>query len=251
MLIFSYGMPKSASTYAFQLSQLLLQRAGLHVVGPLQILQDGPYEWFLPEDTDLDDFAARALGHIAENPNTVCLVKTHKRCTEGVQRLINEDKVKATATFRHPQELALSLMDATTVERRKGWNRFDVAGMQDAIAAITSGIDRVKSWLAAPGTFPLLYDQLVSEPSHIVGRLAEYFGVEGDPDAVVSYFEEDKQGRIWEFNKGQLNRHLSEFPGEHLAEFAERFGAFQEDVDNKKRDVGMFVERHATEGLEQ
>lgn len=242
MLIFSYGMPKSASTYAFQLSLRLLQRAsvstGFRVLSPKQVLQGGDHEWYLHENIDLDAFAVHALQRIAEDSGTVSLVKTHHRCTAGVQRLINEGKAKAIATFRHPQELALSLIDATRIDVRKGRKRFGLRDIPGTIPAIGRSIDRFKSWLAAPGTFPLLFDELVCEPNHIVCQLAEYFGVDGDPNAVVSYFEKDKQGRIGEFNKGQLNRHLSEFPSEYYALFAKHFAEFQGYVDDKKRDVG-------------
>ncbi|HEX5790912.1 MAG TPA: hypothetical protein VFY13_07145, partial [Luteolibacter sp.] len=109
-------MPKSASTFCFQIVWELLKRHadanGLRLLTVKDLFPDNARgSFFVPSPSfGLDDLLRLALEASSDG---ICMpVKLHARITPYARSLIESGSILASASFRHPGDCILSLMDA-------------------------------------------------------------------------------------------------------------------------------------------
>lgn len=116
MIIFCYGIPKSASTFTFQLTQKVLEISGYsNDIMPPEIIRPNltdNYLDILNQEiiTMVDEFAQ----------DTIIVVKIHAPISDAVKDLLDTDRAYALANYRDPRDIALSYVDHGQRSRSKG-----------------------------------------------------------------------------------------------------------------------------------
>src|SRR5262245_35316182 len=115
MIYVSFGMLKSASTLAYQLTEEILHQGGRR-----PILLGRPLRPAMSVTNYFDEIDEDLIRHIEDQAQGRDVVlKTHQRPGPGLSRLIENGEVLASATFRDPREIALSMVDHG--ERSRRW----------------------------------------------------------------------------------------------------------------------------------
>ena len=212
MLIVCNGMPKSASTFAFQLTrgvantrwdqQTLLQR-----------VPETHRAVFHPN-------ISRAFPVLVSVPaqDEALVVKTHGLVSNAIVKGVTAGHADVVMTIRDPLEIAGSLMDAGAIERRKpaAEQRLYFAEIVDPRQALAKAANIAKSagdWLYRLRYRPPLvlpFRLLKHAPHRAVQLIAQRLGLpDVDVDPILGPLLENKQERIVEYNKGG-ERDLSE-----------------------------------------
>lgn len=207
MIFITYGIPKSASTYAFTLIRDLTGRyVDAHrkkLISVYDLGATSQESYFFEPITSgltLDDLLRRATGKVGDGD--IVLVKVHCGCSRYARDLIRDGQVTAAVSFRHPADCILSLLDAY----RKDPGRFKGGrDMETAIDSLRRHTEKFQTWLQKENLY-IYFDDLVSRPETVAADIAERIGLSVDVSEIVAYYEADKENNILEFNKGLPNR---------------------------------------------
>jgi hypothetical protein len=234
-------MPKSGSTFIFQLAKELCFRH-LNCDSDMlftvkDIFPDVSNPYFLSYEYDLEDFILRAYDLVGNSNEKILIVKLHRACIEDLQEMINAGRIFSISTFRHPQEVALSLVDCSYREKEKGINRFNFFTLEDTIPHIGSSIKNYKSWKSLKYNLNICFDDIATNPYNVAKSICDHIGFNLEIKSVVDFFLENKKKRIWEFNKGMVDRHKIEFPKDLRGLFDSKFYEFNEYVNKFKAQV--------------
>lgn len=248
MIFISYGLPKSASSFVYQMTRGALE--SMERMGRLKLRKFGdtffnefPKTSFAEEvikgglglSVPKDD-AQRAvhLDHLFEcvserlkgRTAEMMVVKTHLPCSPKVADAIKQGTVLASATFRHPAEMILS--------RRDMANREGTVLPKDLRHYYKTAIAEFHSWADLPQVRKYYYDDIALTPGGIVADILQHVGAETDPSIVLGQYLEKKESLILEFNKGVVNRASNEMSAEELRSMEDFFSEFIEYIKRHK-----------------
>ena len=221
----SYGVPKSASTFLYQIIEEIIRTDGC---SPVRL---GPP--FCPHgsvENYIDPITAPILQTITErvNPRGVVL-KTHSALPEDVKELIEAGQVLASAVIRDPREIALSMLDHGRRSRRWGQSAFaEYHEIEDTLPSIDAQFERFLTWEGSSRVLVFTFNQVCFETRNTIGRIARQLSMKIDASSVLRPFKQ--RGGIGQFNKGGALRYHEMDPNtqeiflKRYAPIYERFG---------------------------
>ncbi len=176
MIYFCFGIPKSGSTLAFELTCALLEAAG-HAQVRLQgtLIEEDKKVNFLGWRSmrRFDRAEARLIEAIAP-AHRVLAIKTHGAPTSAIRELAEEGRIMGQANFRDPRDNVLSLLDAGDRANRRGRGAF--VKMQDfgaVLDAYESHLAAFEEWIALPGFIASRYDEVAFRGEAFMRRVAD------------------------------------------------------------------------------
>lgn len=217
-LIMSYGMPKSASTFAWMLLKAVARNSGGTVV-TLSAAAKGNNS---KEDYVLDLEGDRA-DRIAQEVGARCVViKTHS----GVRKFTGYRKRFANSfvfvQHRDPREIALSLIDHGARARKLGIPDFaQCVDFESTYPFIDDAMQCLRGWIRRPNSIAISYDDLCFETDQVIRRICAHLGTNADADRVLAAFSDKSQ--IIQFNKGVKARWKDEMPPAASDAFLRRY----------------------------
>jgi hypothetical protein len=236
LLFISYGLPKSASTFCWQLTADIAEAAGND--------QTALGDTFLPPDTigdaylALEEVSIPAIAAALPKGNLL-VVKTHSRLDVEIGLLIDEGLVQASCTFRDPRDAALAVHDRAPLDRAGHARRDfgDVFSVTEAIDLIADNIPVAYSWLASDDrVLKMPFDLLALDAVAAARRLASWLGVEVDVAALVEPYRIG-QKEIFEFNQGLRGRHRECMTSAELDYADRRFGSSIEYFERLSQEI--------------
>lgn len=240
MIYFCFGIPKSGSTLAFELTCALLEAAGhaqVRLRGTL-IAEDKKVN-FLSRGAmrQFDRGEAQRIEAVAP-PHRLLAIKTHGAPTPAVRELAEEGLIMGQANFRDPRDTLLSLMDAGDRANRRGRGAF--AKMQDfrtALATYESHLAAFEEWIALPGFIATRYDEVAFRGEDFLRRISDQLRLDLpaglDLGELVRHVH---QHAFTQLNKGAPRRHRDELTINQALFLLQR--------------CGPQLERHAGEDLD-
>lgn len=243
MIVLCYGLPKSASTFAFQLASGLVEAAGF-AQAPL-------YRRYLPPDLApyppqpyFVQLAAGDLTRIVAGlpEEQLMVVKLHGPLHSDIHNLLDTGACRALCTHRDPRDAAVSLFDAAQRERRRqGALRREaftaIDNMDQCIDTIADRLGDALPWMAHEKVQALDFAGLQSDPYGRAVAIADYLGLDADdgidkridrridPGAVLLDYLLDKR-RIGEFNVGTAGRYHTVMTAAQEQRAADAFAAW-------------------------
>jgi hypothetical protein len=213
MIVVSYGMIKSASTFVFQISSDILKRRSqeedVAMVDPSE-LDARIVANFVPGNVDLSAIVEKLLERQEAEGVIHAIVKSHVECPKRIRGLLDDGEIVATASFRHPAEVALSLIDAAINDRKQNRGRFDEYDTWDAaVAQLPYQARCFQSWVESKSVLPVYYDDVASNPLEAMRKVSNLLDYQGPIESIVLPYLENKS-KIAEFNKGILKRREEE-----------------------------------------
>ena len=219
MIYISYGVPKSASTFTYIVTQTVLQVAGYPTVQ-------------LPEQVKgvksrLNYVAAMSWGAIERVRAAIgeksVVIKTHGAPDKRVMEAVARGEIYASAVIRDPREIALSLLDHASRSRSLGIPDFaEFESLADTFKALDDQFGRrLGLWMQSDNVLLLTYDEIAFDTESAVRRIIKQLRVSVDPAAVMSALPE--RADVEQFNKGAKKRYETEMPEEAQAMFLERY----------------------------
>lgn len=223
----SYGLPKSASSFVFQLASAIGGRLGnrtgrlrLDLAGVAPDLgsprsRDIYAEWVMdargiPRSAEgLDAALAEIEAALAVGPPRIAVIKTHAPCSPRLAARIAAGDVLASATFRHPADLVLSRLDMAARDQQ--------AIDHDVLESYRlTHVPAFLTWHAVPGVAAFEYADVARQPYAVARRIADQLGLDEDVHDLVDMLL-DHPDRIAQFNKGVVDRRLDELGSDEIA----------------------------------
>lgn len=221
-LYICYGMPKSGSTLAFQLSQAVAAAGGQR-----PDLQGELTDMAGHKTAEVGEWSEPMLAHLlrlAEDRKRMLVVKTQAAPGAVLHAAMQDGLVKAQAVCRDPRDIALSLVDMG----RKGASLASkdrtqiLRGPEDARADIAGQVAVFHEWAALPDVLALNYERVTFDLKGAVARIAAHMGVRCWPWWVARSVE---RGKARESRSKPL-RHHSEMAAASAADWQGEFGEF-------------------------
>ncbi|MGB3401838.1 MAG: sulfotransferase domain-containing protein [Microcoleaceae cyanobacterium] len=205
MIFVCYGMVKSASTFAFQLANHLAQthsnQAELN-----QLLPEHLQARFIPKNLGE---TLQKLNSYLPNNGEIYVIKTHCFLDDETKKMLSEGKVKAAVSYRDPYDIVVSLKDAGEIERQREEHKqrpyfTEIQSYEDALKKLPPVLKEAKLWLDCEDTMQINFSRIANEPVVIAQEIADYMGVNIDPQKIVKIVESytSDKSSIFEFNKG-------------------------------------------------
>ena len=231
MIVICYGMPKSASTFTFQLST------------DIAYIHDDQWQLNkkLPEELQ-STFIAENLSQVISKihkyikNDQLYVIKTHCPLNDTLVKMIQEGNVKAIVSIRDPYDIVVSLKDAGDNERQKELSKqrqyfAEIKSYEDALKLIPAILKDASSWLkySGSGKLDIPFYKIAREPLLAAREIARHIGVDADVSNIVDSYISNKQSII-EFNVGEIGR------GKQLFLLAE--------TNQIKKDMDKFIETY-------
>jgi hypothetical protein len=207
----SYGVTKSASTFAYQLTEEIIRNAG-HQPAKLSTYQN----YIDP----IDGAAAEAVGIEAGGSSVV--IKTHGAPDRKILESVGSRAIFASVILRDPRDIALSMLDHGVRCRRTNTRGFaDLYSLDDVFANLDDQFDRLKIWTSCANVLLLTYDEICFGTETVVEKIARQLNVTVNARDILRRFR--RKSAIGNFNKGIKDRHKYEMSWEDQARIIERY----------------------------
>jgi hypothetical protein len=218
----SYGITKSASTFAWQLIKRIAVSGGLPVA-TLTAKSKGANS---PEDY-IDPVSDEKLNLIkAEVGDSPVVIKTHGGVTPAAKRLVAEGAAQVFVSYRDLRDVALSLLDHGATSRVKGIKDFaQFYEVSDTLDDIKSQVRRFEDWVQSCKPLLLPYDEICFDTLLSISRIAERLGVSVDVHSIFDEFSKNRNV-IGQFNKGKRRRFEREMDTKTSAYFVDTFSSY-------------------------
>lgn len=208
MVIFSFGLPKSGSTLAFQLASCIA-RFGGHPQSllPPPLSKAGHYINF--HDVLDADILRRVVEHAGGRH---VIIKTHSipgpAWVEEYKRLAAQGQVAAHVNHRDPRDICLALLDAGRRSRAQGKREFsEFTTLEEAAERVEWQLRQLESWTSLPNVLNLRYEICAFRMDEAIDQLKAHLGVR-TPNWLVRLVV--RHFTFTQFNKGVPERHRSE-----------------------------------------
>lgn len=224
MVVFSYGIPKSGSTLAFQLARCVAMLGGHRQrLLPPPLSTPGHRVNF---HLDLDPALLRAVAERAGG--RILLMKTHARpgpeWIAEYTRLAAEGRAAAHVNHRDPRDICLALLDAGKGARRAGAAAFsEYVTLDDAARRTAAYLDELRLWTALPGVLELRYEVCAFRMDEAIDRIKAHLGLRC-PNWPVRFYA--NRIAFTHRNKAVPERHRRELDPAARARLNEVFGPY-------------------------
>lgn len=219
-IYFGYGMTKSASSFVYQLEEQILKLSNYDLVKiPHEIRGNKAAENYLEPITD--EKLREVLEWLPENAVTV--IKTHGAPSQLACDLVEQGKAFASATYRDPRDIAVSLVDHGQRSREKGIADFaNFHKPADALPELKHQLNRLNPWLNLSACQPLSYDLIRTNPQKVVQIILDQLGLKDlDVDDVLEPFTQ--KSSIIHYNVGASGRYLDVMSEQEVEDFDKSF----------------------------
>lgn len=224
MIVFSYGIPKSGSTLAFQIARAVA------VLG-------GSPQWRLPPPLATPGHRvnfqqvldAGLLRRAAERAgDRILVVKTHDApgpdWAAAYRDLAERGQAAALISHRDPRDICLSLLDAGALARRRGEAAFsEYATLEDAALRVRGYLAEMERWHGLPGLLHLRYETCAFRMEEAIAAVATHLGVRCPGWPVRFYVE---RIAFTHRNKAIPERHRAELTAEQRAPLDAAFAGY-------------------------
>lgn len=212
MLYLSYGMHKSGSTLAFELTRALLERLG-HAQERLEggVIGERHQVNFIEFEDGNDERLQRIAAQVPDG--SILVLKTHAPPTPAILRMAGEGRLLCQAVFRDPRDNVLSLLDAGAKARaQEGSARAfaEFTRMSDAIRRCDANLKVFDQWCKVPGVLLANYQEVAFDSEVFLGRVLGQVAPSGVSLDLGDLSREVKRERFTQFNKGVARRHRSD-----------------------------------------
>lgn len=222
-IYFSYGMTKSASSFVYQLEEQIIKLSKYNLARvPREIRGNKAPENYVEPITDQK--VQEILDWLPEN--TVTVIKTHGAPSQLACDLVNQGKAFASATYRDPRDIAISLVDHGRRSREKGIADFaNFVQPIDALPEIKNQLKRLDPWLKLSGCTAFSYDAIRNTPDKVVKTILDQIGLHDVSVADVMAPFEDKN-KIIHYNVGSAGRYSEAMTQDEVEKFDLEFKDF-------------------------
>jgi hypothetical protein len=217
----SYGITKSASTFAWQLIKTVAIKGGI----PIATLTSKSKGRNSPEDY-LDPISEESLRLVRDDVGDAPVVlKTHGGVTPTVVTLVQKNEALVFASYRDLREIALSLLDHAAKSRMRGISDFaDLSTVNDTLPLIKDQVQRFENWVSSTAPLLIPYNEIAFDTNTTINRIAERLSVPVDAETIAATF--DNKTSIGQFNRGEKRRFEREMLPETSALFLRSFSGF-------------------------
>lgn len=217
-------MTKSASSFVYQLQERIIELSDYDLVKlPEDIRGNKARENYIASVNK--EKVEKILEWLPENAATV--IKTHGAPSDLAIQLVRNKQALASATYRDPREIAVSLLDHGKRSRDKGIKDFaNFYSPIDTLNEIKIQIDnRFKPWRNTENCLAINYNLTKSSPETLVEMLLQQMEIKNvDVKDVLAPFED--KSKIIHYNVGENNRYLNRFEESELKSFNSAFESF-------------------------
>ena len=211
-LIVCNGLPKSASSFAYQMSTLMIS----------DHFGEDPETTTLNYKEDLLELDAN-LKEVISSKNLTRTIKTHGPGPLDTFDLLESGQIKCVYTLRDPVDMALSYIEAGRMEEALGKNRFfnRFKHSSQTVQPIKFAFTKINLW-SHPKTKFLHFSQLASNKRRFLESLYEYLIEDKIPKHLLEKYLNIPNSDILEFNKGETGRGLKVFSKEEIEDLESR-----------------------------
>ena len=221
MIYLSFGVPRSASSYCYQITELLLQEETKHSKRRflhLDEISPIPHRYyFSPEDSKmaLDELIDYLIPRVKDD---LIIIKVHCFPTQHIIDLIDRKAIFASASFRNPLDVICSLMDAY---KHDPIRCPDGSSLEHSVKSVMWYFLAFKEWTQSKNVLPVFYKDIKYNP-HIIARyICEQLNIDTSFSYLVERFQDNRD--IIEFNIGVDDRHKTIFSKELLEQLEDNF----------------------------
>ncbi|MFW6031938.1 MAG: sulfotransferase domain-containing protein [Phycisphaeraceae bacterium] len=240
MIVVSGSMPKSGSTWLFNMTNHLLTRAGY--ADSYELCRRWPLRRVLAGHTC--EFGYPSPGTLLPMllpwaAGRTFLVRTHFAPSRSLRLLMRAGVVRGTYVYRDPRDVALSAFNHGERARKGGSFDHQLARLHCIEDAIRYTRDQLlpewEKWAQTPGVLTMRYEQLTADPAASLKRVMDFLGFDIDPgligQAVRRYDKrslDPAQRRKLLINKGQVGRFREEMTPAQLRLAQQELGRYLE-----------------------
>lgn len=180
MLVFSYGVPKSGSTLAFQIA-----RAAAFLSGHPQRLLPPPLSAPGHRVNFHQRLDADLLHRVAERTgDRILVIKTHDapgdEWAAAYRDLASRGQAKAIVNHRDPRDICLSLCDAGRAARAQGETAFaEFVTLDDAARRVQGYLTELEAWRGLPGLLDVRYEICAFRMGEAITAIRTHLGLRG------------------------------------------------------------------------
>ena len=210
-LYLSYGMPKSGSTLAFELTRTMLELAGVPQVKIAEGVTDP--ETKINFVHKLDGPGYEKLRDEAKKLARPIVIKTHSRLFPRLEKLLGNGKLLGHAVCRDPRDMALSMLDAAREGRAWGGSEESrYKTVADTEKRLHRSIEMFTQWVESPNIMPIHYERLAFDTESVAAEIAAQLGITVDIPKAIEIATGTK---FTQFNQGKSQRWKTEMdPGD-------------------------------------
>jgi hypothetical protein len=222
-LIISYGMPKSASTFAWSLLKEMLTISGAPVTTLSSVAKGNKSR----EDylVGADDDRIKKIATEASGSSVV--IKTHSSSDKFGDFRPYFDDVFVFVQYRDPREISLSLIDHGRRSRKLGIPDFaEAVDFDTTLRIIDNAFNCARSWMSFSGATKISYDDLCFNTDAAIERISQILRLDVNSSAVKEKFSDTS--KIIQFNKGERDRWKREMTQEQSKSFLQRYPEYYE-----------------------
>jgi len=226
MVIVSFGVMKSASSYQYQvLSELLQARHSsyddyidyrTHIVG-----KEYADKYFEPLYEQFQSNLAKVKNFDFYAFKTHDFVNIPNKEYDTIEELIDRDNLRIIGSIRDPREIMLSAMDHSQRTKKDGTRDFfaTLDTIEDTVPHIKNAFQKAVLWHKTKKVLWLPYDSLFEYELEIIVALKDFCGLHHiDIFGRIEKLKSD--GHIHQFNKGKKQRWKTELSEEQQIRFS-------------------------------
>lgn len=250
MLVISFGVMKSASSYQYQiLCELLAARHRSfddyllhrrHLVG--QKFADLYFDPLTDEITDIEKLIPKTEYFTFKTHNTFNNSEFTKGkepvASEKLMKAISEGDIRIICSLRDPRDILLSAIDHSKRTIKDGTNDFfsTLKNYDDVVPHIKSGFRKAKVWFKTGHTLFIPYEFLFELEEEIILSIQSFVELPFiDINQRISRLKNKKQ--IHQFNKAEPNRWMNELDKNEQEKFSE---IFKNEIEFYERVTSKF-----------
>jgi len=216
MIVFGYGLQKSASSFCFQLVTDMLDAAGQDQA-PFRTecfpqLKNVKGKAFVTTNWDTVSQIIDYVERDHDGQMTVA-VKTHSALTPRVEALMTLGWATAFATHRDFRDAALSMFEHGQRLRDSGApmdrNFASLETLDDALLHIANQKPRLQQWMDSSKVCSISYDTLRQNPGKACEKIANHLGLEVDYNPILKKYL-GGEAKIGNYNVGEVGRFMTE-----------------------------------------
>jgi len=219
MIYLCYGVPKSASTFTYVVTEHILRVAGY---APFRLSAaakglDKTLNYIDPISWEAIERVASEIGERS------AVIKTHGAPDGRMLEEIGRGNVFGSAVIRDPRDVALSLLDHARRSRIRGDRDFaEIHSLHDTLPLLDEQITRFSQWMRSDGILLIGYNEICFDTAAAAGRIINQLGIGVTQAEVISTLPDRR--KIEQFNKGWQKRYATEMRAATQQIFLERYG---------------------------